>query len=343
MDAELAADASVYGRGVCICYADEFGRPRAAAISPQEAFVVYDDTVEHRPLFGVHWFERVDDGGRKSSVTVHVHTADAELVFEGKSPTALDAQPVSQRAHYFGGVPMVEFYNNAQETGDFEPVLSLIEAYDLLQSDCVNDKQQFTDAVLLLTGCTLENDDPNDARPPAQRLLEEKTLSLPDTDARAEWLIKQSDESGAEILRCALREDIHKMSMVPDLTDAQFASNASGVAMRYKLLGLEQLTAIKERWFREGLRCRLRLFVAFLNVLGSCKIDADRVQMTFTRSLPVNESEAAQMVAQLSGIVPRRMLLEQLPFVDDAQNAMRELQLENGAPQEEHKADDMEK
>ena len=323
IDAELAADASVYGRGVCVCYAGENGRPKAATLSPKEAFVIYDDTVEHRPLFGVHWFDRFDGAGRRCGVSVHAHTAEETLVFEGKTLASLSETPQAQ-PHYFGGVPVVEFWNNAQETGDFEPVLSLIDAYDMLESDRVNDKQQFTDAVLLLTGCTLENDDPTDARSPAQRLLEEKTLSLPDTDAKAEWLCKQSDESGAETLRKALRSDIHKMSMVPDLTDEHFASNASGVAMRYKLLGLEQLTSIKERWFREGLRARLRLFAHFMGVLAAGPLDPDAVAMTFTRSLPVNESEAAQMVAQLDGIVPRSILLAQLPFVEDAEAAAHE-------------------
>ena len=324
VDAELAADASIYGRGVCICYADEQGKPRAATLSPKEAFVVYDDTVEHRPVFGVHWFDRFDETGKRSSVCVHVHTALETYAFEGKTLATLCAQPEVQ-PHYFGGVPMVEFWNNAQETGDFEPVLSLIEAYDMLESDRVNDKQQFTDAVLLLTGCTLQNDDPQDPRSPAQRLLEEKTLSLPDTDARAEWLCKQSDEAGAQLLREALRCDIHKMSMVPDMTDQSFAANASGVAMRYKLLGLEQLTSIKERWFREGLRMRLRLFAHFMTVLATGMLDADGVIVTFTRSLPVNESEAAEMVSRLEGIVPRRILLSQLPFVEDAEAAAAEM------------------
>lgn len=324
VDAELASDASIYGRGVCICYADEQGKPRAATLSPKEAFVVYDDTVEHRPVFGVHWFDRFDETGKRSSVCVHVHTALETYAFEGKTLATLCAQPEVQ-PHYFGGVPMVEFWNNAQETGDFEPVLSLIDAYDMLESDRVNDKQQFTDAVLLLTGCTLQNDDPQDPRSPAQRLLEEKTLSLPDTDARAEWLCKQSDEAGAQLLREALRCDIHKMSMVPDMTDQSFAANASGVAMRYKLLGLEQLTSIKERWFREGLRMRLRLFAHFMTVLAAGMLDADGVVVTFTRSLPVNESEAAEMVSRLEGIVPRRILLSQLPFVEDAEAAAAEM------------------
>ena len=333
VDAELAADASIYGRGVCICYADEGGRPKAATLSPKTAFVVYDDTVEHRPLFGVHWMDRYDGAGKRCSVCVHAYTAGTELTLSGRSLAAL-TQEGGEQPHYFGGVPVVEFWNNAQETGDFEPVLSLIDAYDTLESDRVNDKQQFTDAVLLLTGCTLENDDPADRRSPAQKLLEEKTLSLPDTDASAQWLVKQSDEAGAEVLRQALRGDIHKMSMVPDLTDESFAANASGVAMRYKLLGLEQLTAIKERWFREGLRSRMRLFAHFLGVLARTSLDPETVEMTFTRSLPVNETETAQMVAQLSGIAPQRALLAQLPFIDDVDAAMEELAAQRAGQQD---------
>ena len=327
VDAELATDAAIYGRGVCICYADEHGRPKAATLSPKTAFVVYDDTVEHRPVFGVHWLDRFDAQGKRCGVTVHAYTAAQELTFTGRS-LSLITQEGGPRTHYFGGVPVVEFWNNAQETGDFEPVLSLIDAYDTLESDRINDKQQFTDAVLLLTGCTLENDNPEDRRSPAQKLLEEKTLSLPDTDASAQWLVKQSDEAGAEILRQALREDIHKMSMVPDLTDESFAANASGVAMRYKLLGLEQLTAIKERWFREGLRSRMRLFARFLAVLARASLDPETVEMTFTRALPVNETETAQMVAQLSGIAPQRALLAQLPFIDDVDAAVAQLREE---------------
>lgn len=303
---------------------------RCSALDPREAFVVYDDTVEHKPVFGVHWLERHDENGRRCGMSIHVHTPHEEIVFEGKGLLTA-CEETHRTPHFFGGVPMVEFWNNAQETGDFEPVLSLIDAYDALESDRVNDKQQFTDAVLLLTGCTLENDDPSDARSPAQRLLEEKTLSLPDTDAKAEWLMKQSDEAGCEVLRNALRSDIHKMSMVPDLTDECFASNASGVAMRYKLLGLEQLTGIKERWFREGLRSRLRLYAHFYTVLTAQEMDADAVDILFTRSLPVNESETAQMVAQLDGIVPKRLLLGRLPFVEDVSQAMDELKEESRA------------
>lgn len=53
VDAELAVDAAIYGKGVELCYADEQAQPRTAQIDPRRSFVVYDDTVAHQPLFGV--------------------------------------------------------------------------------------------------------------------------------------------------------------------------------------------------------------------------------------------------------------------------------------------------
>lgn len=53
VDAELARDASIFGKGVELIYADEQARARTAALDPRSAFVVYDDTVACKPLFGV--------------------------------------------------------------------------------------------------------------------------------------------------------------------------------------------------------------------------------------------------------------------------------------------------
>ena len=318
VDAELARDASVYGRGVELVFADARAEPRSAAIDPREAFVVYDDTVEAHPIFGVHLGQRRGPDGRLTGWRVSVYTDAFERRYDvEKLEDLARCVPEAERRHFFGRVPLVEYWNDEDERGDFEGVLSLIDAYDELQSDRVNDKRQFVDALLLLYGCTLETDERG--RTPGQQLREDKALVLPDSEARAEWLCKQLNEADTEVLKNAIKADIHKMSMVPDLTDENFAGNSSGVAMRYKLLGLEQLTKIKERWFREALRERLRLFAGFLSLKGAPALDADAVRMVFTRALPVNELEAAQVVEKLHGIVPDEALLAQLPFMEGAQ------------------------
>ena len=187
VDAELAVQASIYGRGVCICYADIQGMPKAATLDPRQAFVVYDDTVEHQPIFGVYGYSTYDSVGQVDGMRYHVYTDSEEICLQGAyMGVAGDLRETSRAAHYFGGVPIVEFWNSADERGDFEGVISLIDAYDALESDRINDKQQFTDAILLLTGCTVENDDPNDTRSPTQKLLKKRTLALPDTNAKAD-------------------------------------------------------------------------------------------------------------------------------------------------------------
>ena len=307
VDAELARDASIYGKGVELMFADGSARPRSAVLDPRDAFVVYDDSVENKPMLGVYCQPRREASGKLLGFTVQVYTDELALCYRVKNPAdpRMEA-PVGQQRHYFGCVPMIEYWNDENEKGDFEDVIPLIDAYNLLQSDRMNDKQQFVDALLVLYGCTLETD--AQGRSPGQQLREDKALCLPDCDARAEWLCKQLNESDTEILKNALRADIHKMSMVPDLTDEQFAGNSSGVAMKYKLLGLEQLTKIKERWFREALKTRLRGYARFLRYLGEAFLDADAVRLAFTRSLPANELEIAQTLQELSGILPAEEL-----------------------------------
>ena len=259
---------------------------------------------------------------------------------------------------------MVEYWNNAREQGDFEGVTSLIDAYDTLQSHRMHDKQHFTDAVFVLKGVgalgvndteevdtaegnTAEGNTAEGeygeiqtataaqkaATDPSVRLRQTRTLFLPGDGADAQFVTKPDAESGNEVLRLSLKSDIHKLSMVPELTDEEFAGVASGVSLRYKLLGLEQLTKVKERWFREGLRARLRLFAAFLAKKGAASVDVDKVQIAFTRSLPVNDLEIAQTVATYQGMVPSKLLLAQVPFVEDAAQAQRMLEKERDEAQ----------
>jgi SPP1 family phage portal protein len=158
----------------------------------------------------------------------------------------------------------------------------------------VNDKEQFVDRLLVLTGAILEEDEKG--RKPMQQLREDHALQLPDSQSRAEYLTSEMNETDVEGLRRSLSEDIHKLSMVPDLSDANFASNASGVAMKYKLLGFEQLIRVKEQWFKEGLRARLKLFIHLLTLRGAEPLDVADVKIVFSHALPENTGEAAETV-----------------------------------------------
>ena len=216
--------------------------------------------------------------------------------------------------HHFGGIQIIEYLNNKEGIGDFEQQIPLIDAYNTLMSDRVTDKEQFIDAILVLYGAIM-GDDEEETTEAQKELREKKLLELP-ADAKAEYLTRAMDENGAEVLRKALKEDIYNFSHVPNLTDENFAGNASGVAMEYKLLGLEMITKVKERYYRHGLQKRIILFCNFLNMQQMAQ-DASSVIPTFSRTLPKNLAELASTLYSLKDLVSMKTLLKQIPFVED--------------------------
>lgn len=193
--------------------------------------------------------------------------------------------------------------------------LFLLDAYNLLQNDRVNDKEQFVQAILLIVGQIL-GDSLEEENKKYEDLRKNGLLML-ENDSRAEWLTRQFDEASVELLRKSIEEDIYNGAMVPRMSDESFAANISGVAMKYKLMAFEQLTGIKERYFREGLRYRLKLFCNVLAVKGGPAVNPDDIDIIFTRSLPVNELEQAQIMAALGEDISLETKLSRLSFVED--------------------------
>lgn len=228
--------------------------------------------------------------------------------------------------HNFGNVPIIEYCNNKLKIGDFEQQISLIDAYNKLTSDRINDKEQFVEALLVIYGALL-GDDSEEVSEAMKILKENGFLELP-ADAKAEYIARTFDESGMEILRKAIKEDIYTFSHVPNLTDENFVGNSSGVAMEYKLLGLQMITSEKEKYYKKGIKRRIELISNFLNI-KAISIDPGTVKITFTRKLPKNLNELAQMIANLSGKVSTKTLIEQLPFIEDAESEVKTVEKES--------------
>lgn len=324
-DADLALDGSIFGRCYEMIYIpdDEQALPKLARLSPLNAFVVYDDTVEQKPVFGVHYYPVYDINGRqtgyKGTVSTATYTQAIALNMEYGIDSAGTGDPIP---HDFGKVTIDEIYNNGQRFGDFENILSLQDAYNLLQSDRVNDKEQFVNALLVIKGAILgdTNEDKSEA---VEALKENRVMELP-TDADVAYLTRQFDESSVEVLKNSIVTEILSKSCVPDMSDEHFSGNSSGVALKYKLLPLEQKTKIKQRFFTEGLRYRFECIANVLTSRGAAAFDLENVEITFKRSLPPNELESAQLVSQLQGVVPLKQLYAQLPFITDVDTAVKQ-------------------
>ena len=206
----------------------------------------------------------------------------------------------SREPSYFGKVQVTEFLNNARGRGDFEGVLTLIDAYNLLQSDRINDKEQLADALLAIENGSF-GDDEDERSETAAFIKREKILEL-DQGGKAYWLVKSMNEDQVEILKKAIKDDIHEFSKIPCLTDENFVGNSSGVAMKYKLLGLEDLGKTKERYFKRGLKRRLTMLENIFYIQAK-SFSASDISITMKRTLPVDEETQAKIAMETEGFI----------------------------------------
>lgn len=87
-----------------------------------------------------------------------------------------------------------------------------------------------------------------------------------DDNGDAKFLVKQTDGSQDEAYKDRIFRDIFFISQVPAMTDESFSGDLSGIAIRYKLIGLEQLAIMKENKFRLAVRKKIKLVTDWINL-----------------------------------------------------------------------------
>lgn len=305
---ELAKDASIFGEGLELQYIDKDGMNRLKRIDPREGIIIQDNTLDENILYFIRYYPIKDLLTDKKSWNIDVYTRNEVIHYTADELFGVISE-TGREQHFFGMVPVAEFQNNEEEIGDFETVISLIDAYDKMESNSLDDFDYFVDAYLVLTGLNADTDD-------IQQMKKNRVILL-DQDSDAEWLTKDANVSqSTETIKVRLDKDIHKFAGVPNMSDQNFAGNASGVAIKYKTMPMENIVSVKERKFKKGLQERLQLLFNTLSLKGA-SYDYRAIDMTFKRNLPTNESEIADMIQKLEGIVSDKTLLAQVPFVED--------------------------
>lgn len=307
--------ASKYGICYELTYSNLKAQIKTKSISPKNAFVVRANDLEEKELFGVYYFKTND------IYTIYTFT-DKYINFGKCEDLNLNRYNPEKKEHYFGEVPLIEIINNEECMGDYEAVISLINAYNIITSNDVDNIEEFVDAILMLFGAELDKEQ-------LKLLRETRGLNLPD-NAKAEYLTKVLDEVGINSALDRLRKDIHKFSFTPDMGDENFAGNSSGVALDYKLLPFIIYLNDKGAFYKESLKKRFRLYNNFLNIKENMKIvPVEEIEIKMALTFPKNDYEISQMISNLSGHITNQTLISQLSFIDDANEENELVKIEN--------------
>lgn len=226
-NAELSKICSIFGKGYEMYYVDENGNIGITYLSPLDAFMIYDDSVLERERYFVRLYY-------DSNQILHGSVSDETKVrwFTIKGKLLWDAD---EKIHGFDGVPASEYVENKERMGIFEPVLTMINAYNKAISEKANDVDYFADAYLKVLGSKLEEDD-------VAHIRDDRIINFDGDTERliVEFLQKPDGDTTQEHLIDRLEKLIFHISMVANISDENFGTS-SGIAMKYKLQAMSNL------------------------------------------------------------------------------------------------------
>lgn len=320
-NAELSKICSIFGKGYEMYYNDDAGNVGIVYLDPMEAFMIYDDSVLRKERYFVRLYRDVDNvlhGSVSDELKVRWFTLKGKIVWDKE-----------EKEHYFDGVPATEYQENKECQGIFEPVMSMINAYNKAVSEKANDVDYFADAYLKIIGTLLDEDE-------LKHIRSDRVINF-DGDAEnliIDFLQKPDGDVTQEHLIDRLEKLIFQIAMVANISDENFGT-ASGIAMAYKLQAMNNLRKTKERKFTSGMNRRYKLI--FSNPsrhMGIEKDDWVKLHYKFTPNVPANLLEESQIAQNLSGVVSQETQLGVLSVVDNPKAEIERIDKEEEKPKD---------
>ncbi|AIQ11363.1 phage portal protein [Paenibacillus durus] len=305
----LRKQSEIYGESFELNYLDSEGQFSAAVLSPLNAYVLEDGTAERNVLLGLHKFTRRFD----EQVYLDVYTDNEILHYEmissdnynSKSP---ELKYLGKHNHIFGRAPLISCPANTEKKSGFQDVISLFDAYNALNSDLVNEIADHRNAYLVIENAKLEAED----------LLNMKKMGIIQVPAngKVSWLTKEINDSFVKNELDNIERKIFDMMDQVNFNE-NWASNTSSLALRNKLLNLENRVAMREALMEKAIKQRLRNFFTFLHIKEGVQYDFRDIAVKFTRNLPTDLVGMADVIVKLQQVVSQETLLTLLPFVEN--------------------------
>lgn len=312
--------ALVNGYGAELAWLDEEGKQRFTALDPRTVIPVYKDDLTKELAFVIRYFPvcNIDEYNKEYRVEVYYEDRTNIYIANNSLSTLI---LMDQKPNYFNQIPITIWSLNEEQEAIFAKVMGLQDAYNELMSGEVDSFRSFCDAYMVITGAVLDADD-------AEDIKEHNTITLPE-GGKIDFLTKNINDTQIDNMLDNIVNNIHKISCCPDFTDEKFGTS-SGIALKYRLLGFENIASTIEKNMTKALQKRIELICSIMSLTGGEEVWRD-ISIKWTRNLPDDIQDIANGLNLLRGLVSNKTLLAQVPFVKNVDAESQQVEEQQGA------------
>ena len=332
-DSDFLLDALVYGVAAELMYIDKDGKTRFRLINPTQCFGIYDDSLTGDLMYFVRMY-KANEWDTSDLYYLDVYS-DYDIKHYKMSGQGGFVTYMSEEPHYFSQCP-ANIFTLPDEKSIFDCVIGLQNSVNELVSAEIDDFSAFCDAYLLLIGVDAEAED-------IATMKENRVLVLPE-GANASWLTKNAADTQVENMLKRLHDSIYRIAQCVDFSLENVGGGvSSGVAIRYRLTGMENRAGIIEGKMKKALQRRVEIICGIATLKYGEEVFRD-IEIDFKRNIPTDNAEIVNMINSLKGTVSDATLLGLVPIVSDVNaelEALKEQKAENmalygfGTPTEE--------
>ena len=312
-DSDFLLDALIYGTAAELMYNDNEGQTRFRLINPTQCFGIYDDSLTGDLMYFVRMY-KASDWDNSDLYYVDVYT-DYNVKHYTMSGMSGFLTYTSEEPHYFSQCP-ANIFTLPDEKSIFDCIISQQDSVNELLSSEIDDYNAFCDAYLCITGADADADD-------IEIMKENRVIVLPE-GAEASWLTKNANDAQVENMLKRIHDSIYRISQCVDYSSETFIGGvSSGIALEYRLTGMEHRAGIIEGRMKKALQRRVEIICGIASLKIGEEVFRD-INIEFKRNIPEDIATGVDLITKLKGLVSDKTLLSQLNFVDDV-NAELEL------------------
>ena len=319
-DSDFLLDALIYGTAAELMYNDNEGQTRFRLINPTQCFGIYDDSLTGDLMYFVRMYKASDwDNSDLYYVDVYTDYSIKHYTMSGMSGFLTY---VNEEPHYFSQCP-ANIFTLPDEKSIFDCIISQQDSVNELLSSEIDDYNAFCDAYLCITGADADADD-------IEIMKENRVIVLPE-GAEASWLTKNANDAQVENMLKRIHDSIYRISQCVDYSSETFIGGvSSGIALQYRLTGMENRAGIIEGRMKKALQRRVEIICGIASLKIGEEIFRD-INIEFKRNIPEDITTGVDLVTKLKGLVSDKTLLSQLNFVDDVNAELQRLEEQKAA------------
>ena len=305
-DSDFLLDALIYGVAAELMYIDTDGKTRFRLINPTQCFGICDDSLTGDLLYFVRMYVANEwDDSNVFNVDVYSPISVKHYTMHGFNGAL---QFVAEEPHYFNQCP-ANIFALPDEKSIFDCILNLQDSANELLSAEVDDYEAFCDAYLVLEGVDADTDD-------IASMKENRVLVLPE-GAKAAWLTKNANDAQVENILKRIHDSIYRIAACPDFSSESFVGGvSSGVAIQYRLTGMETRAGKIEAVMKKALQRRIEIIAGIASLKLGEEVFRD-IHIEFMRNIPEDQTATINLINSLKGTVSDETLLSQLSFIED--------------------------